>query len=161
MQTSVASSDESRVNFLRRSTCSAHSARYSKPRAGRITQMGDFPELPTLVDAAPLERKPLQFIVMSVMVVMSVTFPHTYRVLYMTVNWWCVPGASCHRHDQRHGENGLSMRCTCLCDGRDAHDGNLRIFSKCREGAPPLRGLVTPLVYHYHHSHFYIGIWEW
>jgi hypothetical protein len=31
---------------------------------------------------------------MSVMVVMSVTFPHTYRVLYMTVNWWCVPGAS-------------------------------------------------------------------
>jgi hypothetical protein len=40
--------------------------------------MGDFPELPTLVDAAPLERKPLQVIVISVMVVMSVTFPHTY-----------------------------------------------------------------------------------
>jgi hypothetical protein len=130
MQTSVASSDESRVNFLRRSTCSAHSARYSKPRAGRITQMGDFPELPTLVDAAPLERKPLQFIVMSVMVVMSVTFPHTYRVLYMTVNWWCVPGASCQRHAHRHGENGLDRRLSRYHDGDDAHDGHLRGFSR-------------------------------
>jgi len=42
--------------------------------------MGDFPELPTLVDAAPLERKPLQFTVMSVIIVISGTFPHTYRV---------------------------------------------------------------------------------
>ena len=31
-------------------------------------------------------REPLQFIVMTVMAVMSVTFPYTYRVLYMTVN---------------------------------------------------------------------------
>jgi hypothetical protein len=41
--------------------------------------MGDFPELPTLVDAAPLERKPLQFIVMSAIIVISVTFPYIYR----------------------------------------------------------------------------------
>jgi hypothetical protein len=31
-------------------------------------------------------RKPLQFIVMSVTVVISSTFPHTYGVFYMTVN---------------------------------------------------------------------------
>jgi hypothetical protein len=26
----------------------------------------------------------------------------------MTLNWWCVSGASLHRHDQRHGDNGLT-----------------------------------------------------
>jgi hypothetical protein len=31
---------------------------------------------------------------MSVMGVISGTFPHTYRVLYMTVNWWVL----CERH---------------------------------------------------------------
>jgi hypothetical protein len=31
-------------------------------------------------------REPLQFIVIAVMSVISGTFPHTYRVIYMTVN---------------------------------------------------------------------------
>jgi hypothetical protein len=36
------------------------------------------------------------------------------------------------------------MRCTCLRDGRDACDGHLRRFSRCR-GAPPLRRLLSRL----------------
>jgi hypothetical protein len=35
-------------------------------------------------------REPPQFIVMSVMAVISGTFPYTYGVFYMTVNWWVV-----------------------------------------------------------------------
>jgi hypothetical protein len=31
-------------------------------------------------------REPLQFFVIAVMSVISGTFPHTYRVIYMTVN---------------------------------------------------------------------------
>src|SRR5215218_3043030 len=48
-------------------------------------------------------RKSLQFIVISVMSVMSGTFPYTYRVFYMTVNRWCICEPSYHRHGERHG----------------------------------------------------------
>jgi len=67
---------------------------------------------------------------MSVMAVMSVTFPYTYRVFYMTVNWWCVLGASYHRHALRHRENGLDKGLSQHHDGDDAHDGHLRGFSR-------------------------------
>jgi hypothetical protein len=63
---------------------------------------------------------------MSVMVVISGSFPYTYSVLYMTVNWWCAAGVSW----QRHGEIGLGKRFCRYHDGDDAHDGHLRVFSK-------------------------------
>jgi hypothetical protein len=39
-------------------------------------------------------RKPLQFIVITVMSVMRATFPDTYGGFYMTVNCWCIRGSS-------------------------------------------------------------------
>ena len=76
-------------------------------------------------------REPLQFIVMSVMVVMSVAFPHTYRGFLMTVVIDEGFG-DCHFHrpSERHGENGLDKRLSQYYDGDDGHDGPLRVFSR-------------------------------
>jgi hypothetical protein len=104
--------------------------------------------------AALAFRRPLQFIVISVM---SVTFPYTYRVLYMTVNWWCVPGASCHRHAYRHGENGLDMRLGRYHDGDDARDSPLRRFSRYG-GSPPLHRLFSRLIRSSPFQHPYIEV---
>jgi hypothetical protein len=49
-------------------------------------------------------RKPLQFIVMSVIGVIGGTFPYTYRVFYMTLNCLRVRGPSRHRHGECHEE---------------------------------------------------------
>src|SRR5829696_2285301 len=75
-------------------------------------------------------REPLQFIVITVMSVMSGTFPDTYGVFYMTINSWRVRGPSCHRHAYRHRRNALSKRLTRRRDGDDAHDGHLQRFSR-------------------------------
>src|SRR5215210_165882 len=81
-------------------------------------------------------REPLQFIVTSVMGVMSGTCPHTYGVFCMTVNCWCIRGPSRHRHVHRHRGKGLGKRLPRYRDGDDAHDDDLRAFS--RQGAPSL-----------------------
>jgi hypothetical protein len=49
-------------------------------------------------------------------------------------------GLSCHRHSDRHGENGLSKHLSPQHDGDDAHDDDLRVFSKRR--AAPQRAMV-------------------
>jgi hypothetical protein len=79
---------------------------------------------------APPFRKPLQFIVITVMSVMWITFPYTYGVFYMTVNCRWVWGPSSHRHGGRHGEIGLGKRYSRYHDSHDAHDGGLREFSR-------------------------------
>jgi hypothetical protein len=45
--------------------------------------------------------KPLQFIVIAVMAVMSGTFADTYGVFYMTVSYQCIWGPSYHCHVYR------------------------------------------------------------
>jgi hypothetical protein len=64
---------------------------------------------------------------MSVIIVISATFPPYLSGFPMTVNWWCVLGASLHRHGDRHRENGLDKRFSRHHDARDAH---LRVFSR-------------------------------
>jgi len=68
--------------------------------------------------------------------VMSGTCPHTYGVFCMTVNCWCIRGPSRHRHVHRHRGKGLGKRLPRYRDGDDAHDDDLRAFS--RQGAPSL-----------------------
>src|SRR5919112_4307009 len=80
-----------------------------------------------------LFREPLQFIVIAVMSVMSGTFPYTYGVFYMTVNSWRVRGPSRHRHGERHRRNALPKRVPRRRDGDDAHDADIRAYS--RQGA--------------------------
>jgi hypothetical protein len=75
-------------------------------------------------------REPLQFIVITVMSVMSGTFPDTYGVFYVTINSWRVRGPSCHRHGERQRRNALPKRLTRRRDGRDAHDDGLRVLSR-------------------------------
>ena len=75
-------------------------------------------------------REPLQFIVITVMSVMSGTFPDTYGVFYMTVNRWRVRGPSRHRHGERHRRNALPKQLPRCHDGDDAHDGHLRANSR-------------------------------
>src|SRR5829696_6048724 len=60
-----------------------------------------------LGECPTLFRKPLQFIVIAVMSVMSGAFPDTNGVFYVTINSWRVRGPSCHRHGERHVEIGL------------------------------------------------------
>jgi hypothetical protein len=75
---------------------------------------------------------------MSVISVMSGTFPDIYGGYYMTVKCWRVRGPSRHRHDERHRRNALPKRLPRYRDGDDAHDGHLRAYSR----APlPLTGI--------------------
>jgi hypothetical protein len=67
---------------------------------------------------------------MSVMSVISGTFPDTYRVFHMTVDCWCIRGPSRHRHGYRHRGKGLGKRLTRYRDGHDAHDDELRVRSR-------------------------------
>jgi hypothetical protein len=46
-------------------------------------------------------------------------------------------GPLCHRHGDRHRENGLFKRIPRQSDSHDTHDGDLRVFSK-RRAAPRL-----------------------
>jgi hypothetical protein len=64
------------------------------------------------------------------MSVMSGTCRDTYGVFYMTVNCWCVWGPSCHRHGERHRRNALPKRLTRYRDGDDAHDDDMRAYSR-------------------------------
>jgi hypothetical protein len=75
-------------------------------------------------------REPLQFIVITVMSVMSGTFPDTYGVFYVTINSWRVRGPSCHRHGERHRRNPLPKRLTRYREGDDAHDADIRAYSR-------------------------------
>src|SRR5918997_3597566 len=75
-------------------------------------------------------REPLQFIVIAVMSVMSGTFPDTYGVFYVTINSWRVRRPSRHRHGERHRRNALPKRLPRYRDGDDAHDDDIRAYSK-------------------------------
>jgi hypothetical protein len=78
-------------------------------------------------------REPLQFIVIAVMSVTNDTFPYTYGVFYVTINSWRVRGPSRHRHGERHRRNVLPKRLPRYRDGDDAHDADIRAYS--RQGA--------------------------
>jgi hypothetical protein len=75
-------------------------------------------------------RKPLHFIDIAVMSGMRGPFPFTYRLFYMTVDCWCIRGSSRHRHGERHRRNALPKRLTRSRDGHDAHDADIRAYSK-------------------------------
>jgi hypothetical protein len=75
----------------------------------------------------PFRERP-QFIVISVMGVISGTFSYTYGILYMTVNCWCIWEPSRHRH----GEIALGKPLARYYDGDDANDGHLQRFSRRR-----------------------------
>ena len=64
------------------------------------------------------------------MSVMSGTFPDTYGVFYMTVNRWRVRGPSRQRHGERHQENPIGKRPSSYHDGDDAHDADIRAYSR-------------------------------
>jgi len=64
------------------------------------------------------------------MSVMRATFPDTYGGFYMTVNRWRVRGPSRHRHGECHREIGLGMPLPRYHDGRDAHDDDIRAYSR-------------------------------
>jgi len=61
---------------------------------------------------------------------MSGTFPDTYGGYYMTVNRWCIQGPSCHRHGERHGEIDLGRLLSRCHDDDDAHDADIRAYSR-------------------------------
>jgi hypothetical protein len=67
---------------------------------------------------------------MSVMSVMSGTFPDTNGVFYVPINSWRVRGPSRNRHGYRHRSNALPKRLTRRRDGADAHDGPLRAYTR-------------------------------
>jgi hypothetical protein len=67
---------------------------------------------------------------MSVMGVMSGTFPDTYGVFYVTINSWRVRGPSRHRHGERHRRNTLPKLLPRYRDGDDAHDADIRAYSR-------------------------------
>jgi len=67
------------------------------------------------------------------MSVMRDTYPDTYGVFYMTVNRWRVREPSPHRHGYRHRRKGLGKLLPRYHDGDDAHDDELRAYS--RQGA--------------------------
>jgi hypothetical protein len=48
----------------------------------------------------------------------------------MTVNGWRVRGPSRHRHGERHRRNALPKRLTRRRDGDDAHDADIRAYSR-------------------------------
>ena len=75
-------------------------------------------------------REALQSLVMSIIGVICGTFPDTYGVFYMTVDCWCTRGPSRHRHGERHRGKDLGKRFSRYRDGHDAHDGDLRAYSR-------------------------------
>jgi len=75
-------------------------------------------------------RETLQFIVIAVMSVIRGTFPYTYRVFYVTVDCWRVRGPSHHRHGERHRRNALPKWLPRRRDGDDAHDADIRAYSR-------------------------------
>ena len=93
----------------------------------RSHTLGPSHGLSTLQQSVAPFREPLQFSVITVMSVMSGTFPDTYGVFYMTVNRWRVRGPSRHRHGERHQENPIGKRPSSYHDGDDAE---LQRFSK-------------------------------
>src|SRR5829696_3031634 len=88
------------------------------------------PSLISKKSAATSFREPLQFIVIAVMSVISDTFPDTYGLFYVTINSWRVRGPSRHRHGERHRRNALPKRLTRRRDGDDAHDADIRSYSR-------------------------------
>jgi hypothetical protein len=48
----------------------------------------------------------------------------------VTINSWRVRGPSRHRHGYRHRRNALPKRLTRSRDGDDAHDDELRAYSR-------------------------------
>jgi hypothetical protein len=75
-------------------------------------------------------RISLQFSVIAVMSVKSGAFPDTYGVFDMTLNCQCIWGPSLHRHGERHRRNALPKRLPRRRDGDDAHDADIRAYSK-------------------------------
>jgi hypothetical protein len=70
---------------------------------------------------------------MAIMSVISGTFPYTYGVFYMTMNCQCFWGPSYHRHPYRRRGKGLGKRFSRYRDVHDAHDADIRAYS--RQGA--------------------------
>jgi hypothetical protein len=75
-------------------------------------------------------REPLHSIVMSVMGVMSGTYPDTYGILCMTMDRCCAWSPSCLRHVYHHCGNLIYKRFSDYHDDDDAHDDGLRAYSK-------------------------------
>jgi hypothetical protein len=48
----------------------------------------------------------------------------------MTVNCWSIRGPSRHRHGERHRRNALPKRPPRYRDGDDAHDVDIRAYSR-------------------------------
>src|ERR671921_2553948 len=113
-----------RVGRLQRRALSALCSPYSRPIAR---------SLDSTAECRTPFREPLQFIVITVMGVMSGTFPYTYGLFYVTINSWRVRGPSRHRHGERHRRNVLPKRLPRRRDGDDAHDADIRAYS--RQGA--------------------------
>ena len=67
------------------------------------------------------------------MSVIGGTIPDTNGVSYVTINSWRVRGPSRHRHGERHRRNVLPKRLPRYRDGDDAHDADIRAYS--RQGA--------------------------
>ena len=80
------------------------------------------------------------------MSVMGGTFPDTNRVFYVTIKSWRVRGPSRHRHGERHGEIGLGKLYSRPHDAHDAHDGELRAYSRCPLGLPPEMAIFNHLL---------------
>jgi hypothetical protein len=119
--------------YTSRERCSGR-RRHSEPHTGIAVCRACAPILPAHHSIYHLKigcrhpfREPLQFIVISLI---SGTFPDTYGVFYMTINSWCVRGPSRHRHGERHGRNALPKRLTRYRDGHDAHDADIRAYSR-------------------------------
>jgi hypothetical protein len=64
----------------------------------------------------------------------------------MTMVCWCVWGPSRHRHGHRHRRNTLPKRLPRRCDSDDAHDGELRAYSRCPLGLPPEMAIFNHLL---------------
>jgi hypothetical protein len=64
------------------------------------------------------------------MSVMSGTFPDTNGVFYVTIKSWRGRGPSRHRHCERHRSNALPKRLTRYRDDDDAHDADIRAYSR-------------------------------
>jgi hypothetical protein len=71
-------------------------------------------------------REPLHSIVMSVISVICLYL----KGCSVTVNSWHVRGPSCHRHIYRHCGNRRDKRLSRYHDGCDAHDDDIRAYSR-------------------------------
>jgi hypothetical protein len=65
------------------------------------------------------------------MSVMRGTFPDIYGIFYVTINSWRVRGPTRHRHE-RHRRNALPKQLPRYRDGDDAHDADIRAYSRQR-----------------------------